>query len=496
MKKYIMALDQGTTSSRCVLYNKYGEVVSTGQKETRQIYPNDGWVEQDPMEIWSTQMGVAQEALFKINATYNDVAAIGITNQRETTVVWDKKTGQPVYNAIVWQCRRTAEYCDAMKDRGLSEIVRNKTGLIPDAYFSGTKLRWILENIEGARERANRGDLIFGTIETWIIWKLTEGRVHVTDYSNASRTMMFNIHRLDWDDELLEILDIPLSMLPRPVSCSEVYGYTEARIFGGKVPIAGASGDQQASLFGQTCFEEGEGKMTYGTGGFMLLNTGKQPVFSRNGLITTVAWGINGKVYYALEGSVFVAGAAVQWLRDDMELLENAAESESLSMSVENNGGVVVVPALTGLGAPYWDPYARGAIFGITRGTKKAHLVRATLESLAYQTKDLADAMTADTGSPLKSLQVDGGGAANNFIVQFQADILGQDIYRPCNLETTSLGAAYFAGLAVGYWPDQSALQATKTGGHNFRHKMNQAQTEQLLEMWHRAVDRTLNWIQ
>ena len=439
MGKYIMALDQGTTSSRCIIYNKKGEMVSVAQKEFTQIYPADGWVEHDAMEIWSTQMGVAQEALLKIDCTYEDIEAIGITNQRETTVVWDKETGVPVYNAIVWQCRRTAEYCDELKAAGHDEMVRRKTGLLIDAYFSGTKLRWILENVPGARQKAEEGRLLFGTIETWLIWKLTGGKVHVTDYSNASRTMMFNINTLEWDEELLNLLDIPKCMLPEPKPSSCVYGETMPTIFGGPIKIGGAAGDQQSALFGQTCFKAGEAKNTYGTGAFLLINTGEKPVFSGNGLVTTIAWGLDGKVNYALEGSVFVCGAVIQWLRDEIDILDNAAQSEKMARKVEDTCGLYVVPAFVGLGAPYWDPYARGAVLGITRGANKNHLVRAALESMAYQTTDLISAMVDDLGEPLVALKVDGGASANNFLMQFQSDILGCNVMRPQCIETRHL---------------------------------------------------------
>lgn len=496
MKKYVMALDQGTTSSRAILYDENGSVVSVAQKEVKQYYPEDGWVEQDPMEIWSTQMGVAQEALFKINATYRNVAVIGITNQRETTVVWDKETGEPIYNAIVWQCRRTAEYCDELKDQGLAPMIQEKTGLLPDSYFSGTKIKWILDHVPGARENAEEGRLLFGTIESWLIWKLTEGRLHVTDYSNASRTMIFNIRSLDWDGELLDLLDIPSSMLPKPVSNSEIYGYTEGRIFGGEVPIGGAAGDQQASLFGQTCFEQGEGKMTFGTGGFMLMNTGEEPVLSKNGLLTTVAWGLGDDVYYALEGSIFVAGAAIQWLRDELGIIDNSPQSEIYANSVKDSGGVIFVPALVGMGAPYWDPYARGSLFGITRGTKKAHIVRATLESLAYQTMDLAKAMSVDSGQPMQTFRVDGGASENGFLMQFLADILQQKIVRPDSVETTSLGAAYLAGLAVGYWESQEDIKNKLKKVKIFMPEMDAEERDRLLHLWHRGVQRSLDWLE
>lgn len=494
MKKYIMALDQGTTSCRCILYDRKGKAVSVAQKEFTQIYPQPGWVEHNAMEIWSTQMGVAQEALLKINCTYNNVEAIGITNQRETTVVWDKDTGEPIYNAIVWQCRRTAEYCDSLKEKGLTEFFRKKTGLLIDAYFSGTKLRWILENVEGAREKAEAGKLLFGTIETWLIWKMTGDKVHVTDYSNASRTMMFNINTLEWDEEILKELNIPKCMLPVARPCSEIYGTTEPDMFGAPVKIAGAAGDQQAALFGQTCFKPGEAKNTYGTGCFLLLNTGEQPVYSDNGLLTTIAWGLDGKVNYALEGSIFVCGAAIQWLRDEMEILESSAESEAMARSVESSGGVYVVPAFVGLGAPYWDPYARGAVLGITRGTNKNHLVRATLESLAYQTKDLIDVMIKDTGSELLDLKVDGGACANNFLMQFQSDILGRPVLRPECIETTSLGAAYLAGLATGYWNSIDDILDNWQIDRKFEPDMCDNVREELLSGWKKSVSCILGW--
>lgn len=494
MGKYIMALDQGTTSSRCIIYDKKGNIISVAQKEFTQIYPKAGWVEHDAMEIWSTQMGVAQEALLKINCTYKDIEAIGITNQRETTVVWDKETGVPIYNAIVWQCRRTAEYCDELTAKGYNEKIRQKTGLLIDAYFSGTKLRWILENVPQARERAESGKLLFGTIETWLIWKLTDGRVHVTDYSNASRTMMFNINTLEWDEEILEILDIPKAMLPevKPSSC--IYGTTSENIFGGPITIAGAAGDQQSALFGQTCFKAGEAKNTYGTGGFLLMNTGEKPIFSNNGLVTTIAWGIGGKVYYALEGSVFVCGAAIQWLRDELDILESAAESEKMALAVSDSNGVYVVPAFVGLGAPYWDPYARGAVLGITRGANKNHLVRATLESMAYQTTALIDAMSEDLGEDMQSLKVDGGACANNFLMQFQSDILGCEVKRPVCIETTSLGAAYLAGLATGYWKNQEEIVENWQIDRTFEPSMKEDRREELLAGWKKAIDCTLGW--
>lgn len=494
MARYIMALDQGTTSSRCILYDKQGNMVSVAQKEFTQIYPADGWVEHDAMEIWSTQMGVAQEALLKVGCTYRDIEAIGITNQRETTIVWDRETGEPVYNAIVWQCRRTAGLCDSLMAAGYGEMIRRKTGLLIDAYFSGTKLKWILDNVDGARRRAEEGKLLFGTVETWLIWKMTGGRVHVTDYSNASRTMMFNINTLDWDDEILALLDIPRAMLPEPVPSSAVYGETEVTIFGGPIRIAGAAGDQQAALFGQTCFEAGDSKCTYGTGSFLLMNTGSKPVFSQNGLVTTVAWGLDGSVSYALEGSVFVCGAAVQWLRDELNILQSSADSQAMALSVPDSCGLYVVPAFVGLGAPYWDPYARGAVLGITRGANRNHLVRATLESLAYQTCDLIDAMSGDLGRGISSLKVDGGACANDFLMQFQADILNCRVERPVCVETTSLGAAYLAGLATGYWQNKEDVIANWQRDRAFEPAMSQEQRAELLRGWKKAVSRVRDW--
>ena len=494
MKKYIMALDQGTTSSRCIIYDKKGNMVSVAQKEFTQIYPKEGWVEHDAMEIWSTQMGVAQEALLKIGCTYKNIDAIGITNQRETTVVWDKETGEPVYNAIVWQCRRTAEYCDQLTAKGCGEMIRQKTGLLIDAYFSGTKLEWILDNVDGAREKAEKGKLLFGTIETWLIWKMTAGRVHVTDYSNASRTMMFNITTLEWDEEILRLLEIPKSMLPEPMPSSCIYGETEATLFGGPIKIGGAAGDQQAALFGQTCFEAGEGKNTYGTGCFLLMNTGDKPVFSKNGLVTTIAWGLGGKVSYALEGSVFVCGAAIQWLRDEINILKNSADSEAMATAVKDSCGLYVVPAFVGLGAPYWDPYARGAVLGITRGANKNHLVRATLESMAYQTGDLIDAMADDLGMSLTSLKVDGGACSNNFLMQFQADILNCLVKRPVCIETTSLGAAYLAGLATGYWESKEDVIENWQVDRTFEPLMAESRRSELLAGWKKAVCRVRDW--
>ncbi len=496
MNKYIMSLDQGTTSSRCILYNKKGEIISLAQKEFKQIYPRAGWVEHDPMEIWSTQVGVAQEALYKIDATYENIEAIGITNQRETTVVWDKETGHPIYNAIVWQCRRTAGFCDELKEEGLSQSFKEKTGLLIDAYFSGTKLRWILDNVEGAREKAEKGQLLFGTIETWLIWKLSKGRVHVTDYSNASRTMLFNINTLEWDEEILELLNIPKAMLPKPMPSSCVYGETDPVIFGGTIKIAGAAGDQQAALFGQTCFKEGEVKNTYGTGCFLLMNTGEKPVESKNGLLTTIAWGLNGKVNYALEGSIFVAGAAIQWLRDELGILSSSKESEKMAASVEDSNGVYIVPAFVGMGAPYWNSYARGSIFGLTRGSNKNHIVRATLESLAYQTTDLLKAMEEDSGINLAALKVDGGASANNLLMQIQADLLDTVVQRPKCIETTSLGAAYLAGLAVGYWKNKEDVLDNWQIDRTFKTQMLKDKRAEMLLGWEKAVKCAMIWAQ
>ena len=509
MSKYIMTLDEGTTSARTIIYDKKGNMISVAQKEFTQYFPKEGWVEHDAMEIWSTQIGVAHEALLREGLTFEDIDSIGITNQRETAIVWDKNTGEPVYNAIVWQCRRTAEYCDGLKEKGYAEMIRQKTGLLIDPYFSGTKVRWILENVPGAREKAEKGDLLFGTIETWLIWKLTGGKVHVTDYSNASRTMMFNINTLQWDDEILEILDIPKSMLPEPMPSSCVYGETMPNIFGGPIRIAGACGDQQSALFGQTCFKEGEAKNTYGTGAFLLMNIGEKPILSNHGLVTTVAWGLDGKVNYALEGSVFICGAAIQWLRDEVNILENSPQSEEMALAVDTNGGMYVVPAFTGLGAPYWDPYARGAIFGITRGTNKYHLVRATLESLAYQVKDLIDSMNQDLKDTdadvdetpeidktlgLSTLRVDGGAAANNFLMQFQSDILDCPVLRPVCIETTSLGAAYLAGLATGYWKSQQDILDNWQIERRFEPAMSAEKREELVKGWEKAVSRVMGW--
>jgi glycerol kinase len=493
-KKYVLALDQGTTSSRAILFDKAGSIVGVAQKEFTQIYPKPGWVEHDAMEIWGTQSGVAREVLETTGVRTQEVAAIGITNQRETTVVWDKNTGKPVYNAIVWQCRRTAAICDDLKARGLEEYVKENTGLVVDAYFSGTKIKWILDNVAGAREKAENGGLLFGNIDTWLIWNLTRGKVHVTDYTNVSRTMLFNIKELKWDKKMLSELGIPASMLPEVKPSSYVYGYTDEQTFGGaEIPIAGAAGDQQAALFGQACFESGMAKNTYGTGCFMLMNTGEKPVRSKSGLLTTIAWGLDGKVEYALEGSVFIAGAAIQWLRDGLKLIDTAPDSEYYAGKVEDTEGVYVVPAFAGLGAPYWDMYARGAVFGLTRGTKKEHFVRATLESLAYQTKDILSAMEADSGINLQALRVDGGAVANNLLMQFQADILGVPVERPEITETTALGAAYLAGIAVDFWEKGEIANNWKVNA-NFSPSMQEEVRTRLYKGWQKAVKRTMNW--
>ncbi len=495
MKKYIMALDQGTTSSRSILFDHDGKIVATAQKEFTQIYPKAGWVEHDPMEIWGTQSGVAREVLEKSGVKPDEIAGIGITNQRETTVVWEKSTGKPVYNAIVWQCRRTAAICDDLKRRGLEEYIRDNTGLVVDAYFSGTKVKWILDNVEGAREKAEKGELLFGNIDTWLIWNLTRGKVHVTDYSNASRTMLFNIKELIWDEKILKELDIPATMLPEVKPSSYVYGYTAHETFGGAdIPISGAAGDQQAALFGQACFEPGMAKNTYGTGCFMLMNTGDKFVPSKNGLLTTLAWGVDGKVEYALEGSIFVAGASVQWLRDELKIIRDAAESEYLATKVKDSNGVYVVPAFVGMGAPYWDMYARGTIVGLTRGAKAEHLVRATLESIAFQTRDVLEAMQEDSGIKLQALKVDGGAVANNFLMQFQADILNVNVDRPEITETTALGAAYLAGLAVGFWSDKSEIANKWSVDRTFTAAMEEDKRAKLYKGWKRAVERSLKW--
>ena len=495
MAKYVMAFDAGTTSNRCILFNEKGEICSVAQKEFTQYFPKPGWVEHDAGEIWSTQLGVAVEAMSKIGASSEDIVAIGITNQRETTIVWDKNTGEPVYHAIVWQCRRTSEYCDTLKEKGLVDTFRAKTGLVIDAYFSGTKLKWILDNVEGVRERAEKGELLFGTVETWLIWKLTRGAVHVTDYSNASRTMMFNINTLEWDDEILEELGIPKCMLPQVKESSEIYGETDPAFFGGRIPVAGAAGDQQAALFGQACFEKGETKNTYGTGGFLLMNAGDKPVFSDNGLVTTIGWGLNGKVTYVLEGSVFVAGAAIQWLRDELHLVDSASDTEYFAGKVPDANGCYVVPAFTGLGAPYWDQYARGTIVGLTRGVNKYHIVRATLESLAYQVNDVLEAMKEDAGSEIAVLRVDGGASANNLLLQIQADISNVAVERPECIETTALGAAYLAGLAVGFWESREAVLESRKVDRIFQTEIDEEKRGTMLKGWRAAVGCSRDWI-
>jgi len=491
MKKYLLALDQGTTSSRAILFTKEGEVHSLAQREFTQIFLQPGWVEHDPMEIWASQLSVITEAMAKVNASTVDIAAIGITNQRETTIVWNKHTGKPVYNAIVWQCRRTSDYCEELKSEGLDKIVKERTGLALDAYFSGTKVRWILENVEGALDEAKAGNLLFGTVDTWLVWQLTKGQVHATDYSNASRTMLFDIYKLEWDMEILDKFGIPRAMLPEVRPSSYVYGNSNANLLGGEIPIAGIAGDQQAALFGHCCFEAGMVKNTYGTGCFTLMNTGEKAVESKNGLITTIAWGEGGRVEYALEGSVFIAGAAIQWLRDGLGLIENASQSEKYAEKVRDSGGVYVVPAFVGLGAPYWDQYARGVIVGITRGTTKEHIIRATLESIAYQSYDVIKAMAADTTGELKQLRVDGGASNNNFLMQFQADILGVDVIRPQVTESTALGAVFLAGLAVGFYESKAEIVEKTKVSRVFTPQMDAAAREKLLAGWTQAVGRS-----
>ncbi|WP_216827552.1 glycerol kinase GlpK [Alkalihalobacterium elongatum] len=492
-KKYILSLDQGTTSTRAIIFNQQGEIVDVEQKEFTQIFPKPGWVEHNANEIWASVLSVISGVLLKTNIKAKDIAGIGITNQRETTVVWDKNTGLPVYNAIVWQSRQTADICEELKSLGHGQMVREKTGLLIDAYFSGTKVKWILDNVEGVREKAENGELLFGTIDTWLIWKLSGGTAHITDYSNASRTLMFNIHELKWDDELLEMLSVPKCMLPEVRPSSEVYGMTvDYHFFGEQVPIAGAAGDQQAALFGQACFEEGMAKNTYGTGCFMLMNTGAKAVKSEHGLLTTIAWGIDGKVEYALEGSIFIAGSAIQWLRDGLRMIKSASDSESYALKVDSTEGVYVVPAFVGLGTPYWDSDVRGAVFGITRGTEKEHFIRATLESLAYQTKDVLTAMEADAGISLKTLRVDGGAVANEFLMQFQSDMLGVPVERPVVQETTALGAAYLAGLAVGFWNSREDIAKQWCIDRTFNVEMNNNCREQLYSGWKKAVHATM----
>jgi len=495
MKKYIMAFDAGTTSNRCILFNHEGEICSMAQKEFTQYFPKPGWVEHDAEEIWSTQLEVAKEAMANIGATAADIQAIGITNQRETVVVWDKETGKPIDKAIVWQCRRTSEYCDELMAEGLTEEYRKKTGLVIDAYFSATKLKWILDKHSTARQKAKEGKLLFGTIETWLIWKLTQGAVHVTDYSNASRTMLFNIHTLDWDDDILKKMDIPREMLPTPKPCSEIYGESAPILFGAPIPIAGAAGDQQSALFGQGCFKKGDSKNTYGTGCFLLMNTGEEPIESQNGLVTTIAWGLNGKVNYALEGSVFIAGASIQWLRDEMKFIDTSADCEYMANKVKDTNGCYVVPAFTGLGAPYWNQYARGTIVGITRGVNKYHIIRATLESIAYQANDVMDAMLADLGvDEKKPLRVDGGASANNLLLQFQSDIAGCVVRRPTCIETTALGAAYFAGLATGFWTSLDELTENQGIERQFKPKMTEEERASRKKEWKRAVKAACAW--
>lgn len=493
-KKYVLSLDQGTTSSRAILFDKSGAIMGVSQKEFTQIYPKPGWVEHNAEEIWETQLEVLKEVLIQNHVHPHQIAAIGITNQRETAVVWDKLTGKPVYNAIVWQSRQTMDICNELKEQGFDPAVRQKTGLLIDAYFSGTKVKWILDNVQGAREKADNGQLLFGTIDTWLIWKLTDGKVHVTDFSNASRTMMYNIHELQWDQELLNMLNVPASMLPDVRPSSEVYGETSKSLFEVQIPIAGIAGDQQAALFGQACFEEGMAKNTYGTGCFMLMNTGTKAVASQNGLLTTIAWGLDGKVEYALEGSIFVAGATIQWLRDGLKLIEKASDSEKHAASVASTDGVYLVPAFVGIGAPYWDMEARGAIFGLTRGTTQDHFIRAAVESLAYQTKDVLEAMEADSGIQLQKLAVDGGAVANNFLMQFQANLLGAAVDRPRVLETTALGAAYLAGLAVGYWAGRQDIIQNKVIERTFESFMESVEREELYEGWKAAVQATMGY--
>ena len=494
MKKYIMALDQGTTSSRSIIFDKDGNIVSLVQREFPQIFPQEGWVEHNPMAIWSTQIAACTEALTQIGGSWDEISGIGITNQRETTVVWDRNTGVPVYNAIVWQCRRTADYCTELKEKGLGELVKNKTGLLLDPYFSASKIAWILNNVEGARERAERGELCFGTIDTWLMWNLSGGKIHATDYSNASRTMLFNLHTLDWDDELLQIFNIPRSMLPEVKPSSHIFGYSDNKILGGEIPIAGVAGDQQAALFGQCCFNPGELKNTYGTGAFLLMNIGEKPQITDSGLVTTIAWGVDGKINYALEGSVFVCGAAIQWLRDGLRVIESAQDSEYYAKKVPDSGGVLVVPAFQGLGAPYWDPYARGIIVGITRATTKYHIIRATLESMAYQTADVIELMEKSTGIKIEGLSVDGGASANNLLLSFQSDILGTSVQRPECIETTALGAAYLAGLATGMYKSTDEIKKNRKIANTFEPTRDDSWREEKLAVWKKAVSRSLAW--
>jgi len=494
MRKYIMALDSGTTSNRCILFDQEGNICSLAQKEFTQYFPQPGWVEHDADEIFASQLEVAKQALQNIGATAADIAAIGITNQRETTILWNRRTGRPIHNAIVWQCRRTAPYCDQLREEGWVDPIREKTGLVIDPYFSGTKIRWLLEHVPGAMELAKAGDLLFGTVETWLIWKLTGGKVHVTDYSNASRTMLFNIHTLSWDEEILQKLEIPASILPKAVPSSSIYGQTDAAFLGAPIPIAGAAGDQQAALFGQTCFTPGQSKCTYGTGAFLLMNTGSRPISSSNGLVTTIGWGLDGKVTYALEGSIFVAGAAIQWLRDELRFIDSAADSEYMARKVTDTNGCYVVPAFTGLGAPYWDAYARGAIMGLTRGTNKNHIIRATLDSIVYQVTDVLKAMEADAGIALSELKADGGAAANSYLLQTQADINGAPVLRPQCVETTAMGAAYLAGLAVGFWKNTEEIEANWAVDREFTPQISHEERTQRTEGWQKAVAATRGW--
>lgn len=495
-KRYILALDQGTTSSRALVFDGNGSMLAVSQQEFTQHYPQPGWVEHDAEEIWFTQLSTARDAIARAGIEWSDIAAIGITNQRETTVVWDTATGKPVAPAIVWQCRRTADYCRDLKANGWEEQIRNRTGLVVDAYFSGTKVKWILDHVPGARERAERGEILFGTIDTWLMWKLSGGKVHATDYSNASRTMLYNIHTLQWDDTILQEFAVPVAMLPEVKPSSGLFGETDPSLFGGPIPLAGVAGDQQAALFGQACFESGMAKNTYGTGCFLLMNTGTRPVTSTQGLLTTIAWGVDGKVEYALEGSVFVAGAAILWLRDGLGIIQHAAETAELATSIGDTGGVYLVPAFVGLGAPYWDAYARGTLVGMTRGTGRAHIARAALEAIAYQTRDVLDAMVRDSGLDLQALRVDGGASRNDFLVQFQADMLGKPVQRPLNVETTAMGAAYLAGLATGVWADKRELAARWRAANTFTPAMGVDQRTRLYSGWQRAVERSRGWVE
>lgn len=494
MKKYIMAFDQGTTSSRCIIFSKDGQILNMVQREFPQIFPKESWVEHDPMTIWSSQISVATEALLKVGASWDEIHGIGITNQRETTVIWDKNTGAPIYNAIVWQCRRTSDYCEKLSKEGYGDLIKNKTGLIIDPYFSATKIKWILDNVAGAREKAKRGELCFGTIDTWLIWNLTGGKVHATDYSNASRTMLFNINTLSWDEELLSLFDIPASILPKVLPSCSVFGYTDSKILGAKLPIGGVAGDQQAALFGQCCFEKGELKNTYGTGAFMLMNTGNVPTITDNGLLTTIAWGIGNEVTYAIEGSVFTCGAAIQWLRDGLKIIESAADSSYYASKVEDSGSVMVVPAFQGLGAPMWDPYARGLIIGITRATTKNHIIRATLESIAYQTTDVIKLIETSSGINLSSIKVDGGASENELMLKFQADILGISVERPQCIETTALGAAYLCGLALGVYSSFDDIKANRKIDKIITPEKDDAWRQERIDKWHDAVKRSLAW--